>query len=294
MIRDATTLPYTEYPVAAGNYDSNRLSVDRIIIHTAVTTNIAAAASRFNTIGEQASAHYMIGLHGEIAHFLEEYLVAYHAGNYPINQRSIGIEHADNGMVNGVYDDRPRPDALYTTSALLVADICKFYNISCDRAHILKHKEVSDRPTACCDALDIDRIVREAGSIINQNPDSILVKKTDFEMLVTKSDKYDKFVAAGYNSVDDVIMKVVTYQKDINDLSHRNMGLSSDLRLTQESLNAQNGQIESLHKEIAILKDQVANLPIGGVCHDKDVKSLVNSGWLTYLRSRKKIQSLVG
>src|SRR5258708_18286423 len=74
-----------------------------------------------------------------------------------MNQRSIGIEHIDDNNYNGI-----RPDILYATSARLVADICQFYGIPIDRKHILKHSEVSDAPTGCPDALDIERIVRQA------------------------------------------------------------------------------------------------------------------------------------
>jgi hypothetical protein len=120
------------------------------------------AAARFDNPAEKASAHYGIKLDGGLIHWLEEYNTAYHAGNYPMNQRSIGIEHEDGGDYNGV-----RPDALYTTSAKLVRDICQFYSIPIDRQHILKHNEVSDSPTGCPDALDIDRIVREASAVVD-------------------------------------------------------------------------------------------------------------------------------
>lgn len=156
--RIATSLPYTELPVATGNFDSNRKPIDRIIIHTMVGTWQAAAA-RFNNPASQVSAHYGVKYDGELIHWLEEYYTGYHAGDYAINQRSIGIEHEDMGKYND-----PRPDVLYTTSAKLVRDICLFYNIPIDRQHILKHSEV--HATQCPDALDIDRIVKMAA----QNP----------------------------------------------------------------------------------------------------------------------------
>jgi hypothetical protein len=158
MNRIATSLPYTEMPVADGNFDTSRVVIDRIIIHTMVGS-AASAASRFNTYGQQVSAHYGVKLDGSLIHWLEETFTAYQAGSYSMNQRSIGIEHEDNGDYNGV-----RPDTLYAESAKLVADICKFYSIPCDRQHILKHSEVI--ATGCPDALDIDRIVREAAAIL--------------------------------------------------------------------------------------------------------------------------------
>jgi N-acetyl-anhydromuramyl-L-alanine amidase AmpD len=152
--RIATKLPFTELPVALGNFDTSRELIDRIVIHTMVGT-WQAAAQVFNNPANGVSAHYGVKYDGALIHWLEEYYTAYHAGDYGMNQRSIGIEHEDLGKPND-----PRPDTLYTESAKLVHDICLFYNIPIDRQHILKHSEVS--ATQCPDALDIDRIVREA------------------------------------------------------------------------------------------------------------------------------------
>ena len=160
-MRTVTTLPVTEKTVAQqyddttklGNWDASRSPIDRVIIHT-MDGFAEGADERFNDATTNVSAHYGIRETGEIWHWVDEDKTAYHAGDYAMNQRSIGIEHEDNAQPNGV-----RPDALYNASGKLVADICKFYNIPVDRAHILKHSEVSDNPTACPDSLDIDRIV---------------------------------------------------------------------------------------------------------------------------------------
>jgi len=142
-----------------GNFDSNRTAIDAIVLHTIVGT-IQSAADRFADSKSNVSTHYGIGYDGKLYTFLEEYYVAYANGNYPVNQRAISIEHEDLRKPND-----PRPDTLYITSAKLVRDICQFYAIPIDRQHILKHSEVSDIPTACPDALDIDRIVKEAATV---------------------------------------------------------------------------------------------------------------------------------
>jgi hypothetical protein len=129
-----------------------------IVIHTMDGT-VAGANDRFNNPTSRVSAHYGIGLDGTIYHWVDETYTAYHADNYPVNQASIGIEHEDGGNANGT-----RPDVLYTVSANLVRDICEYYKIPIDRAHIRKHSEVAQDPTDCPDALDIDRIVREAAT----------------------------------------------------------------------------------------------------------------------------------
>lgn len=160
-------LQYTELEVAGpynsatnqGNYDELRATIDRIVIHTMDGTWQAAAA-RFDNPTQVVSAHYGVKLDGGLIHWLEEYYTAYHSGNLDMNRRSIGIEHEDGGNYNG-----QRPDVLYQTSGVLVADICKYYSIPCDRQHILKHSEII--ATGCPDALDIDRIIREAQGVLN-------------------------------------------------------------------------------------------------------------------------------
>lgn len=166
MTRKVTSLPVTEKTVCTTNADQNRVSIDRIILHTMVGT-ASGADARFNDCTSKVSAHYGVLESGEIWHWVDEDWVAYHAGNDTMNQRSIAIEHEDNGDYNGV-----RPDSLYNSSASLVADICKFYEIPCDRQHILKHNEVI--ATGCPDALDVDRIVKQAGDILNP-PTSVII-----------------------------------------------------------------------------------------------------------------------
>src|ERR1035437_3890709 len=154
MARQVTGLPVIEKTVADGNWDTTRKPIDIIVIHTMVGS-AASADARFNNPTQKVSAHYGVLLNGKLWHWVDEDNTAYHAGNYAMNQRSIGIEHEDNGDYNGV-----RPDSLYSASAKLVRDICTFYNIPIDRQHILKHSDII--ATGCPDALDIDRIVREA------------------------------------------------------------------------------------------------------------------------------------
>lgn len=168
--RQTTTLPdVTQFTVADGNWDTDRGPIMSIILHTMDGT-VEGANARFNNPASQVSAHYGVGLDGKLYQWCDEDNVAYHSGNYHVNQTSIGIEHEDGGNYND-----PRPDILYASSAKLVADICKFYQIPCDSEHIFKHSSVIDRTiypggTACPDALDTDRIISMANDILNPKP----------------------------------------------------------------------------------------------------------------------------
>jgi len=131
------------------NKDSNRKTTDRVVIHWFGSGTLESADARFQNPASQVSAHYGISNY-KVWQWVKENDVAYHAGNYPMNQRSIGIEHDATTTKNAT-------ETTYKTSGRLVADICKRYGIPIDREHIIKHSEVV--PTQCCGTLDIDKII---------------------------------------------------------------------------------------------------------------------------------------
>ncbi|MEU8585819.1 N-acetylmuramoyl-L-alanine amidase [Streptomyces sp. NPDC048664] len=111
--------------------------VDLVVIHV-------TQASYMGTLGvfedprKNVSAHYVVrSADGNIAQCVREHDIAWHAGNWDYNTRSIGIEHE--GWV-----DRPGyfTEALYGASAALTAAICARHGIPKDRAHIIGHYEV--------------------------------------------------------------------------------------------------------------------------------------------------------
>lgn len=143
------------------NSDSNRVTIDRIILHhNAGTSDEGARRTWYVSTGIGTSAHYQV-TPNKIWGCVGENFVAYHAGNYGMNQRSIGIEHLNNtGAPSWTI-----AEATYLNSAKLIADICTRYNIPVDRKHILKHGEVSS--TQCPGGIDVDRLVRMAKDIVN-------------------------------------------------------------------------------------------------------------------------------
>lgn len=129
------------------NKDSNRVKIDTIVIHW-IVGNLAAADAVFAKPAS-TSAHY--GVEDNNVHqYVPENMVAYHAGNYVVNQRSIGIEHS-------AAPDRPASNQTYETSGQLIAEIAKRNNIPLDRAHIKGHKEIVS--TQCPGTMDIDRLI---------------------------------------------------------------------------------------------------------------------------------------
>ncbi|WP_062646295.1 N-acetylmuramoyl-L-alanine amidase [Streptomyces maremycinicus] len=111
--------------------------VDRVVIHVTQTL-YAQALTVFQNPRKKVSAHYVVrSVDGHVAQCVRESDIAWHAGNWDHNTRSIGIEHE--GWV-----DRPDyfTDALYLGSARLTASVCDRYGIPKDRAHIIGHYEV--------------------------------------------------------------------------------------------------------------------------------------------------------
>ncbi|MGT2926849.1 peptidoglycan recognition protein family protein [Streptococcus cuniculipharyngis] len=141
------------------NADNNRARVNLIVIHhNAGTSDEAARRTWYVATGVGTSAHYQVA-DDKIWGCVGEESVAYHAGDYPTNQRSIGIEHLNNsGAPNWTISE-----ATYRNSAKLIADICQRYGIPIDRNHIVPHQSIS--ATACPGDIDLDKLVRMAQEV---------------------------------------------------------------------------------------------------------------------------------
>jgi hypothetical protein len=244
MKREETTLPNIEFTTATGNYDESRLPIDTIVIHSTVGT-VQSAINRFGTIGTQVSAHYIIGNDGKLYQGLEEYYTAYHSGNYNVNQRSIGIEHE---WYQGIHPS----DALYDTSSKLVADICKFYNIPCDRQHIKKHSEIV--PTACPNEIDVDRIVNQARQILGSGPSGDYYLGID----LNNKESVKVCVQTWKDVVDGKFIKKEEYDNVVNELNElKKKQLNAEVLLTEKNTLAL--KLQECEKQRDIYKAEYDN-----------------------------------
>ncbi len=147
--------------IGSPNFDTKRTPIDEVFVHWIVGT-LASADTQFQKKTPGTSAHY--GIEDDVIHqYVKEENVAYHAGVYSHNQRSIGIEHSAS-------PDRAASDKTYETSGRLIAEICKRHNIPLDRTHIRGHKEV--RSTQCPGTMDIDRLINIAKTHMGNDTDS--------------------------------------------------------------------------------------------------------------------------
>ena len=144
-------------PVPQTNYFVGRSgnAITLIVDHWMATT-FDGALAHFMVNGIQVSAHYLISQKGRIVQVVRDEDTAYHAGSWPVNQMSIGIEH------EGGPNLPPFPDALYAASAWLHHKLSLDYGIRLVVGETVKpHRAIV--PTQCPGTLDLDRIVREAG-----------------------------------------------------------------------------------------------------------------------------------
>ncbi len=113
--------------------------VDKILIHIS-QGSWSSALNWFQDPLASVSAHYTVrSWDGFVGQSVAEKDIAWHAGNWPYNQTSIGIEH------EGFVDDPSWfTEAMYDSSAQLSAYLVNKYAIPIDRAHIIGHNEVPD------------------------------------------------------------------------------------------------------------------------------------------------------
>jgi hypothetical protein len=141
------TVASTDYPPAAwvpastANYSTadrpHDYQVDMIVIHD-IEGSAGSAIQEFQNPATQASAHYVVSAAGDITQMVAEHDIAWHAGNWDYNTRSIGIEHEGFACCNYY------TTAEYQASAKLAASICSRWGVPMDRTHVIGHYEVPD------------------------------------------------------------------------------------------------------------------------------------------------------
>lgn len=128
-------------PAYSGNYTvSDRPStypIQYVIVHV-VQGSYNGCISWFQNPSARVSAHYVIrSSDGEVTQMVRHKDIAWHAGNWWYNCRSIGIEHE-----GWVHDPKWFTYAMYYSSAALVRHICRTQGIPRTRERILGHVEV--------------------------------------------------------------------------------------------------------------------------------------------------------
>lgn len=160
--------------VPSPNYVTGRSGYkpELIVIHIMAGT-LAGTDSWFGSPKSKVSAHYGIGKKGETHQYVSEGDTAWHAGRVSNpsfklykkdvnpNLYTIGIEHEGEDLSKEITAEQK------AASAILIADICKRYNIPIDRDHIIGHYQVFDQKPFCpaTDKSIIDDLVSTAKKI---------------------------------------------------------------------------------------------------------------------------------
>lgn len=135
-------------PTDYGNYDvatrpSSGPAIRYIVIHDTEGSYDSAVAT-FGDPHRYASANYVIrSADGQVTQMVSTKDIAWHAGNYFVNQHAIGIEHEGVAIDGATW----YTEALYRASARLVRYLANRFSIPLDRAHIVGHDDVPG-PTA--------------------------------------------------------------------------------------------------------------------------------------------------
>ena len=141
-------------PLPGSNFMPGRdgTLIDRIVLHHMDGT-LAGTHAHFTNPTTKVSAHFGVGRDITVQ-WVSTGDTAYHAGNFDVNMRSIGIEVEDMGR-----DEYT--EAQYLALIQLVKDLATTHGIPLDREHVIGHRQVVT--TTCPGTLDVDRVVRDAG-----------------------------------------------------------------------------------------------------------------------------------
>ena len=115
------------------------LSAVRFIIIHVSEGSFLGTVSWLRDPTAHSSANFVVGRNGQVQELVPLHDVAWHAGNWAYNLRSVGIE-------NEGYTDDPRGFTLpeYRATARLAAVIARRAAIPIDRRHIIGHYQVPD------------------------------------------------------------------------------------------------------------------------------------------------------
>ncbi|MEV5889153.1 N-acetylmuramoyl-L-alanine amidase [Nonomuraea fuscirosea] len=122
-----------------GNHDrlARTRAVDYIVIHDTEGSYQGIPSMIRNP--KYVSWHYTIrSRDGHVAQHVKTNDIAWHAGNWDVNTRSIGIEHEGYLAKGGAW----YTEAMYRSSARLVKHLAAKYHIPLNRAHIIGHDNV--------------------------------------------------------------------------------------------------------------------------------------------------------
>lgn len=150
--------------------------ITTIVLHHMASTNFEGTLAMWTSATRVGSANYAVSNEGEVVGVVPEALRAWSLGSSSdggkgaaFDRHSITFE-IENAALGGGW---PVSSAAQEATAQVVADICRRYDIACNRTQILGHREVYTRyhasyATACPGGLNMDWIVQRAAQLLGQ------------------------------------------------------------------------------------------------------------------------------
>lgn len=137
---ESVPAPFQKIGDSYGNYDQadrpRDQKIDYIVIHDTEGT-WDSVMKQARTPG-QTSWHYTVrSSDGQIAQHVPTKDVGWHAGNWYVNEKSLGVEHEGFAAQGAWFTE-----AMYRQSAKLVRYLARRFGVPLDRAHILGHDNV--------------------------------------------------------------------------------------------------------------------------------------------------------
>ncbi|WP_051941050.1 N-acetylmuramoyl-L-alanine amidase [Phaeacidiphilus oryzae] len=131
-----------QHPAHPATYDladrPTDLPLTTLVLHDTEETH-ADTLRIFTDPASRVSAHYLIrSQDGALTQLVPDRHVARHAGNWYVNQHSLGIEHEGYADAGHTW----YTDAMYRASAALIGGLAARYGIPLDRFHLLGHDNV--------------------------------------------------------------------------------------------------------------------------------------------------------
>ena len=125
------------------NRERGAAAISMIVVHVAQGTYSGTLGWFRNPDNTGSSAHYTVSKYGAVGQSVRDEDIAWHAGWWDTNRRSIGVEHAG-------YIGNPSwfTKEMYHASARLSAWLSRRYGIPLDREHIIGHHQVPGCPGA--------------------------------------------------------------------------------------------------------------------------------------------------
>jgi len=157
---------------------------EMVVVHI-MEGSLTGTDGWFQNTASKVSAHYGIGVNGDVHQYVQESDVAWHAGRVDKptvalkpgvnpNLYTIGIEHE--GKVTSVWSKEMKQ-----ASASLIKDICTRHNIPIDRQHIVGHREIYSVKTCPGNLAIVDELISLA-----KGSHDILLKEATLKELVNE------------------------------------------------------------------------------------------------------------